>query len=271
MVDLTALARVTAEAGALALRRWDEGFESWEKYPGHPVCAVDLEIDELLKVRLGALDPEAGWLSEETADDPARLAGKRVWIVDPIDGTRDYIRKRIGWCVSVALVEDGQPRLAVLSAPARDELWVAEAGKGARLNGRLIHCGKRTNLAGARAPTDSLPREDRDLIVVAKPNSIALRMAMVAADEADLLATLRWGAEWDVAAAVLIAREAGCAVTDAFGAAAAFQPARPARLRVAGERARHPRRRGRSPGRAGGAGQQALTPPRRRARHSATI
>lgn len=220
--ELSALARIAAEAGALALKRWDEGFEAWEKYPGHPVCAVDLEIDELLRVRLGQLDPGAAWLSEETADDPVRLDKQRVWVVDPIDGTRDYIRRRIGWCVSVALVEDGEPVLGVLSAPARDELWLAERGKGARLNGRQIHCGDRANLAGARAPTDSLPREDRDLVVVAKPNSIALRMAMVAADEADLLATLRWGAEWDVAASVLIAREAGAIVTDAFGRPLAF-------------------------------------------------
>lgn len=222
MPDLPALARITAEAGALALRRWDEGFESWEKSPGHPVCAVDLEIDALLKQRLATLDPDAAWLSEETADAPARLNARRVWVVDPIDGTRDYIRRRIGWCVSVALVEDGQPVLAAMSAPARDELWMAQAGRGARLNGRLLQCGNRQNLAGARAPTDSLPREDRDLVVVAKPNSIALRMAMVAADEADLLATLRWGAEWDVAASVLIASQAGAVVTDAFGAPLTF-------------------------------------------------
>lgn len=222
MPDLSAVARIAAEAGALALRRWDEGFDAWEKSPGHPVSTVDLEVDALLRQRLGALDPDAAWLSEETVDDPARLEAPRVWVVDPIDGTRDYIRRRIGWCVSVALVERGQPVIGVLSAPARDELWTAEAGRGARLNGRPIHCGNRVNLAGARAPTDSLPREDRDLIVVAKPNSIALRMAMVAADEADLLATLRWGAEWDVAAAVLIAREAGAVVTDALGQPLAF-------------------------------------------------
>ena len=139
-------------------------------------------------------------------------------MVDPIDGTRDYIRRRIGWCVSVALVEDGQPVLAVLSAPARDELWTAEAGQGARLNGRLLHCGNRMSLAGARAPTDSLPREDRDLVVVAKPNSIALRMAMVAADEADCSRRCAGARNGMSRPSVLIAREAGAAVTDAFGA-----------------------------------------------------
>ncbi len=199
------------------MRRWDEGFDTWEKSPGHPVCAVDLEVDALLRARLAAIDPQAGWLSEETVDDPARLARRRLWVVDPIDGTRDYIRRRIGWCVSVALVEDGQPVLGVLDAPARDECWTALAGAGAWRGGQRLTVSGRGQLSGARAPTDSLPREDRDLIVVAKPNSIALRIAMVAADEADLLATLRWGSEWDIAAAVLIAREAGAATSDALG------------------------------------------------------
>ncbi len=212
-----AVVAAAQEGAALAMRRWDEGFDIWEKSPGHPVCAVDLEVDQLLRRRLSAIDPAAGWLSEETVDDKARLDCRRVWVVDPIDGTRDYIRRRIGWCVSIALIEDGRPVIGVLAAPARDETWVAVAGDGARRNGGLIHAGTRSLLPGARAPTDSLPREDRDLVVVAKPNSIALRIAMVAADEADLLATLRWGSEWDIAAAVLIAQEAGATVTDTFG------------------------------------------------------
>ena len=212
-----AVVAAAREAGALAMRRWDEGFDTWEKSPGHPVCAVDLEVDRLLRDRLSAIDPAAGWLSEETADDAARLACRRVWVVDPIDGTRDYIRRRIGWCVSIALIEDGRPVIGVLAAPARDEMWIAVAGHGARRNGSSIHVGTRALLPGARVPTDSLPREDRDLFVVAKPNSIALRIARVAADEADLLATLRWGSEWDIAAAVLIAQEAGATVTDIFG------------------------------------------------------
>lgn len=212
-----AVAGAVREAAAMAFARWHTNFARWEKAPGEPVCQVDLDVDRLLHERLSALVPDAGWLSEETADNPARLARRRVWVVDPIDGTRDYIRGRPGWCVSVALVEDGHPLIGVLDAPARDEVWRATAGHGATRNGVRIVAGARTDLAGSRAPVDALPKADRDLVIVEKPNSIALRIAMVAADEADLLATLRWGYEWDIAAAGLIAREAGAAVTDAFG------------------------------------------------------
>ncbi|HWK36457.1 3'(2'),5'-bisphosphate nucleotidase CysQ [Sphingomonas sp.] len=223
MADLADdVAGVAREAAALAMARWHDDFKRWEKAPGSPVCEIDLEVDALLRQRLAALDPAAGWLSEETADNRDRLNARRVWVVDPIDGTRDYIRGRPGWAVSIALVEDGQPVLAVLDAPARGEVWRAETGRGARRDGAPIRAAQRTTLAGARVPADSLPRVDRDLVMVAKPNSIALRIAMVAAGEADLLATIRWGHEWDIAAAVLIAREAGAAVTDAFGRPLAF-------------------------------------------------
>ena len=217
-----AVAAIAAEAGALALAQWRTDFARWEKSPGDPVCAVDLEVNALLRARLSALLPDAGWLSEETADNADRLAHERVWVVDPIDGTRDYIRGREGWAVSIALVEGGRPVIGVLDAPARGEVWRAEAGQGARLNGVPVHVGDRTEFSGARVPTDTLPKVDGDLVAVAKPNSIALRIAMVAADQADLVATLRWGSEWDVAAAVLIASEAGAVVSDALGAPLAF-------------------------------------------------
>ena len=181
------------------------------------MCAADLAVDSFLKRELGALLPSAGWLSEETADDPARLGKGLLWLVDPIDGTRDYIRGRSGWSVSVALVSEGRPLLGMLVAPARGEMWSAVAGQGAWRNGITLQASKRAQLAGARVPVDSLPSEDADLTIVDKPNSIALRIAMVAADEADLVATLRWGFEWDIAAATLIAREAGAAISDAFG------------------------------------------------------
>lgn len=209
-----------ADAADHALKLWADGetrVRQWEKVPGHPVCEADLAVDAMLRQRLAMIDPQAGWLSEETADTVHRLGVSRVWVVDPIDGTRDYLRGRPGWSVSVALVEDGEVRLGILAAPARGELWIAQQGRGATRNGVTLRAGSRVELPGARVPADQLPRADRDLVTVDKPNSIALRMAMVAADEADLVATVRWGNEWDVAAAALICTEAGATVTDALG------------------------------------------------------
>ena len=220
MIDHDAFAAIVREAGAIAYRLWPGAGaepEMWEKEPGAPVCEADIAVDRFLRRELGALLPAAGWLSEETADDPARLERDLIWLVDPVDGTRDFIRGRKGWAVSVALISAGRPLIGVLSAPARGEEWLAVAGQGATRNGEPIRASRRTRFAGARIPAHDLPKEDRDLAKVEQPNSIALRIAMVGADEADIVATLRWGYEWDVAAAALIAREAGAAVTDAFG------------------------------------------------------
>ncbi len=220
MIDRDRLLEITREAGRIAHSRWPgAGHEvaSWDKTPGNPVCEADLEVDSFLRRELGALLPAAGWLSEETADDPARLKNDLIWLVDPVDGTRDFVRGRAGWAVSVALISAGKPLIGLLSAPARGEEWCAVAGQGATLNDETITASARANFSGARIPIDQLPSADSDLVKVEKPNSIALRIAMVAADQADLVATLRWGFEWDVAAATLIAREAGAQVSDAFG------------------------------------------------------
>ena len=225
MIDSDRLEEIVREAGQIAMRQWPgdgHSVESWEKEPGSPVCAADLAVDAFLKRELGALLPAAGWLSEETFDEPARLERDLIWLVDPIDGTRDFLRGRRGWSVSVALVSAGRPLIGMLSAPARGEEWAAVAGQGATRNGKRLVASRRDQFAGARVPTDSLPKEDRDLTIVDKPNSIALRIAMVGADEADLVATLRWGYEWDIAASTLIAREAGAEVTDAFGQPLAY-------------------------------------------------
>lgn len=211
------LSAIAKEAGAIAQARLRDGFKQWEKSPGNPVSAVDIEVDSFLKQRLSALLPDAGWLSEETVDDPSRLNKKRLWVVDPIDGTRDYIRRRPGWAVSIALVENGQPVMGVLDAPARQEHWFAIRGQGATRNGHTLKTTHRTVFTGARVPAEHLPRVDKDLTRVARPNSIALRMAMIAAGEADVVASIRWGYEWDIAAATLIVQEAGGIVTDAAG------------------------------------------------------
>lgn len=225
MLDRTRLEAIVREAGRIAMARWPgEGhaLEVWEKTPGSLVCEIDLAVDSFLKHELGLLLPSAGWLSEETADAPERLKGGLIWLVDPIDGTRDFVRGRRGWAVSVALISAGRPLFGMLFAPARastdgGEFWHGEAGRGSWRNGARLRASTRTELAGARVPAHSLPPEDADLVMVEQPNSIALRIAMVAANQADLLATLRWGFEWDIGAAALIAREAGAVVSDAFG------------------------------------------------------
>ena len=239
MIDRTRLEQILREAGAIALAAWPGAggtTQVWEKAPGNPVSAVDLAVDAFLRTELSQLLPAAEWLSEETADHPARLGPDRrgaglLWLVDPIDGTRDFIHGRSGWAVSVALVNAGRPLLGMLYAPARGgetgELWWAEAGQGAWRNGVGLAASRRDALPGARVPAHALPPEDADLAMVEQPNSIALRMAMVAADEADLVATLRWGYEWDIGAAALIAREAGATVTDAFGGALHYNKADP--------------------------------------------
>lgn len=220
MIDRTRLRSIVAEAGRIALGMWPGAghtLKYWDKVPGSPVCDADMAVDVFLKRELGALLPAAGWLSEETLDAPARLDNDLVWLVDPIDGTRDFVRGRPGWAVSVGLMSAGRPLLGLLDAPARGELWEAEAGQGAYRNGTALQASQRQSLPGARVPADTLPRIDADLVAVPRANSIALRIAMVASDDADLCATLRWGFEWDIGAATLIAREAGAAVTDAFG------------------------------------------------------
>lgn len=225
MINREHLQAIVREAGRIAHSRWPGAgyaLDSWDKTPGNPVSEADLEVDRFLKRELGRLLPSAAWLSEETADDKARTSSGLIWLVDPIDGTRDFVRGRAGWAVSVALVSAGKPLIGMLMAPARGEEWVAVAGQGATLNDAPIRASTRDQFAGARVPTIMLPKEDSDLVAVDQPNSIALRIAMVADDRADLVATLRWGFEWDIAAATLIAREAGAEATDAFGRPLAY-------------------------------------------------
>jgi myo-inositol-1(or 4)-monophosphatase len=221
LLDRDAVIAATQEAAALAFISWRDGAvpdtRVWEKSKGNPVSDIDMAVDALLNEKLQGILPEAAWLSEETADDPARLDGRLLWLVDPIDGTRDYVRGRSGWCVSVALVADGLPVFAVMAAPAQGKIWVAAIGEGVTFNGERLCGSTRQAFVGSRVPADDLPGIDHDLVPVTKPNSIAMRMTMVACDRADLVATLRWGNEWDVAAAHLVAQEAGATVTDALG------------------------------------------------------
>src|SRR5215813_3011751 len=143
--ELTATVR---EAGALALKSFKNPIKSWMKDGNSPVSEADLAVDALLRERLQTTGIADGWLSEETEDDPARLAADRVWIVDPIDGTRAFLAHRDDWCVSVALAEKGRPVVAAIYAPASDELFPATAANSATLNGQPIRASGSASLEG---------------------------------------------------------------------------------------------------------------------------
>lgn len=211
-------------AGALALDYFKGAVKSWDKAPGDPVSEADLAVDKLLRERLAALDPEAGWLSEESIEGRNPVAASRLWVVDPIDGTRAFVEKRPEFAVSVALVEDGVPRAAVVYNPATEEFFEAEAGKGARLNGRAIRVSSRAEIAGARllSGTGSAKRlgwlneagGPGLAAEVGRINSIAYRMCLVASSRFDGVVSLGHKSDWDLAAADLIVREAGGLATD---------------------------------------------------------
>src|SRR5262249_8685108 len=140
--DLALILDAAGEAGELILRRREAGVaDVTYKADGSPVTSVDLEADDLIKARLLAARPDYGWLSEESADDPARLAKRRIFLVDPIDGTRAYVRGRPWFAVSIAVVEDGAPTCGVVLAPELGETYWAVAGGGAFLNGERIAPG----------------------------------------------------------------------------------------------------------------------------------
>ena len=210
------------------------GFRKWEKAPGNPVTETDLAVDRLLSKRLQRPRVRLyGWLSEEREDDQARLGCERTFLVDPIDGTRDFVRGRPGWCVSIAVVEAGQPTAAVLFAPATDVLYHrherrrsgTRRRKAGGLPGRTDVDG-RPPARGCRPAALALLDRPGLHARSPKPNSIALRLALIAAGEADALFDGRSSRELDIAAATLIVTEAGGHVCDTDGNRAPLQQAR---------------------------------------------
>src|SRR3954451_8980236 len=128
--DAALLKDTVQQAGALALSLFRTELKNWTKGASSPVSEADIEVNDLIEQRLRVATPDYGWLSEESADDAARLGQRLVWVVDPIDGTRNYLAGKEDWCVSVALVENGSPLLAALYAPAHDEFFFAARGQG---------------------------------------------------------------------------------------------------------------------------------------------
>ncbi|SED52863.1 myo-inositol-1(or 4)-monophosphatase [Rhizobiales bacterium GAS191] len=216
------------EAGALAMRWFRPGQQtaarSWTKGKSSPVTEADIEVDAFLRARLAAAGPECGWLSEETVDSPERLSCGRVFVVDPIDGTRAFIGGDARWCVSIALVEDGVPVAAVVHAPALDLTHEATAHGRALLNGSPISASPAASLAGAsiagpRFMLDRLVAAGAGILPTAKIPSLAHRLCKVADASLDIALASQDAHDWDIAAAHLILERAGGKLADFEGVA----------------------------------------------------
>ncbi len=219
--DSALLTDAVREAGALALRMFKTELRQWIKGKSSPVSEADVAVDELLKNRLQSGTPDYGWLSEETADDRTRLERRRVWIVDPIDGTRAYLAGRDDWSVSAALVEDGQPRLGAVFAPVTKEFFFASRGQGAARNGEEIAVAPGASfdvgrMSGPKVLLDRVrgtPSEE----AYSKIGSLALRLSRVAEGRLDAAFAGGNSRDWDLAAAHLLVSEAGGAMTTLQG------------------------------------------------------
>ncbi|MFO1147671.1 MAG: 3'(2'),5'-bisphosphate nucleotidase CysQ [Alsobacter sp.] len=217
--------RSTRDAGQLALGYFRHGSDTTAevsfKAGGSPVTEADLAVDALLKERLTALAPDFGWLSEETEDNPARLARRRVWIVDPIDGTRAFARGDTDWTIAVGIVEDGVPVAGFVYAPVPDEFFEASAGAPALRNGERIRATDREGLSGARlaGPKPMLDRLAGRAAFDRAPrvHSLAYRIIHVADGRIDGGLAGGRSHDWDLAAAHAVLLAAGGVLVDGFG------------------------------------------------------
>ncbi|MDT8305070.1 MAG: 3'(2'),5'-bisphosphate nucleotidase CysQ [Anaerolineae bacterium] len=213
----------TRAAGRAIMQFYQSDFTVADKSPDNPVTDVDLAADRLLHERLLALLPDAGWLSEETADNPERLAQRRVWVVDPLDGTKEFVMGIPEFSVAVALVDDGQPLLAVVYNPATGELFSARRGAGLTHNGCAAAVSGCNVLAGARvdASRSEMKRGEFEpfasLVDLNVVGSIAYKLARVAAGQADATWSRGPKHEWDICAGTLLVQEGGGICVDLDG------------------------------------------------------
>ena len=233
--DLALLRAVAQDAGRIASGYFGGKFTSQDKPDNAgPVTEADLAVNRMLEDRLRAARPEYGWLSEETEDTAARLDHKRVFIIDPIDGTRNFIEGGRTWAHSLAVAEEGRVIAAVVFLPMLDRLFAAASGAGATLNDAPIRGSLRTDLSGATMlsagpamkPEFWKPGQIPKIERVYRP-SLAYRLALVAQGRFDAMITLRDSWEWDIAAGALLLEEAGARVSDRHGQGLLFNNPRP--------------------------------------------
>jgi len=216
--DLELLRSAVVSAGILASGYFRRPVKTWNKGDASPVTEADVTVDRFLHSALLSARPDYGWLSEESADNPDRLTRKRVFVVDPIDGTRAFIRGEDCWTVSIAVVEDGEAIAGVVFAPVRDEMYEASLGGGARLNGKPIVFRRQPG----RLPLIPAPGAVHHELQAAELQyqrgpaypSLAYRLVQVATGKLDAAVSRRGAQDWDIAGAAIILAEAGMAFED---------------------------------------------------------
>lgn len=212
--------QITQAAGQAVMRFYNDSYSVRDKSPDNPVTDADLAADRLLKERLMQLIPEAGWLSEETTDSKTRLEKRLVWVVDPVDGTKEFVLGIPEFSVSVALVEDEIPMIGVIYNPASGELFAALRGQGIKLNGDPVKVSDRTQLAGAQVDASRSERNRgefkpfEDLFKIQTMGSIAFKLARVSAGFVDASWSRGPKNEWDICAGVCLIEEAGGRIVD---------------------------------------------------------
>jgi myo-inositol-1(or 4)-monophosphatase len=207
--------RAALEASRAVFARFTPGAIETEYKVGHdPVTEADRALDAVLRKEL--LREEEGWLSEESVDDPVRLQRSRVWVVDPLDGTREFVKGIPEFCVSIGFVENGQPVAGGIYNPATDETFLGSIDSGVTYNGKPAQTSQRTTLDGALvlASRSEVKRGEWKAFENAAFNirpmgSVAYKLALVSAGLADITFTLTPKNEWDVVAGAALVLSAG--------------------------------------------------------------
>ena len=222
--ELNIAKEAAIEAGGIILNYYKADYEIQEKGYHNPVTTADHEADTRLKEILLNARPDYGWLSEETVDSRERLEKERVWVVDPLDGTKEFIEGVPHFVVSIALVESGTSIVGVLFNPVTNETFTAAQGEGAQLNGEAIQCTTKDNvkdmvILNSRSETrrglwEPYAGTFGELRAI---GSVAYKLGLTAAGQADIFASLRPKSEWDICAGTCIIQEAGGKVIDLNG------------------------------------------------------
>lgn len=230
--ELTLLVEAVRKAGSKVCELVKGGFEVQTKPDHSPVTTVDLEVNRILQELQRREFPLDGWLSEESPDDLARLTRPRVWIVDPIDGTKALVKGVPEFCISASLVERGVPVVAVILNPSTEELFTAVRGGGLFLNGSRVTLSADLKADPVIMVNAWELRNDRWSMLPGTARcrpiySIAYALALVAAGRIQAALTIEPENEWDLAAGVLLIEETGGNVRDADGKAFVFNQPTP--------------------------------------------